>query len=449
MLFKNGVHMLIRFRVQNFLSFNNEVELSLVAGRAQKHPEHIIKKSSNSDVDLLKSALIYGANASGKSNLIKAIKFAQRMVTTGVKAKDSIPRKPFKLDPLAISRPSRFEFEIKYNEHLYVYGFSLNSIKILEEWMLEILPSSEKLIYRRTTSDDGTADIKVGIKLAKKENDLLNFIALGTPQNRLFIQECNERNITHFSDVYDWFANVVVVIFPTSLHTLSPIGVKSETKFGDMLIEHLNKFNTGVCGYSLLQVPEPTREIPKELIEEVDKSLIEGKGGQTVFSPRGKRYFISKNNEELSVKKLQLKHRGKSCESDVLFDMEEESDGTLRLLDLIPILIPAKEGRTKVVIIDELDRSLHPMLSYEFIKEFLNSVGLGQIIVTTHESYLLDLDLLRRDEIWFVEKDQNGSSNVYSLEEFTPRYDKDIRKGYLLGRFGAIPVLGKPNWDEE
>jgi AAA15 family ATPase/GTPase len=154
-------------------------------------------------------------------------------------------------------------------------------------------------------------------------------------------------------------------------------------------------------------------------------------------------YIIAKsNNQELKISKLMLKHKVGGGE-ETLMDTAEESDGTLRLMDIIPILYK-REGHSQVFIIDELDRNLHPNLCYQLIQLFLvQEDSNSQLIVTTHESNLLTFNLLRRDEIWFVEKDPQGASVAYSLEEFTPRYDKDIQKGYILGRFGAIPIIGK------
>ena len=157
-----------------------------------------------------------------------------------------------------------------------------------------------------------------------------------------------------------------------------------------------------------------------------------------------RRYRVIKNeHQELELSKLMLKHHMGDSDEEVSLDIEEESDGTVRLMDLIPILTLG-EGESRVFVIDELDRSLHPNLCYKLIELFLaRPAPTSQVIVTTHETNLLDLALLRRDAIWFVEKDQGGASHTYSLEEFTPRYDKDIQKGYLLGRFGAIPFVGK------
>lgn len=435
--------MLIRFRVQNFLSFKNEIELSMVAGKVQKHPEQVVRHTGRYGVDLLRAAMIYGANASGKSNLVKAIDFARRMVVRGVRAKAAIPRKPFKLDPNCSMQPSRFEFELQAKGKLFVYGFALDGKRIHEEWLHEIHAASEKVLFRRTTSSEEVNRIEFDIKASKKEMDLLDLVALGTPPNRLFLQESIERNIKHFGDVYEWFADMLVIIYPDSVHSLTPILLGNENQFGNSLVEYLERFGTGVCGYFLQPVSEQATELPKDLLEKIEQSL-QNEDGSTVLSPDGERYFVKKEAEQLKIFKLLLRHQNQPGGTDVLFEMDEESDGTLRLLDLIPMLYPPKDGRNGVVIIDELDRSLHPNLSHEFISAFLQSGTQRQMIVTTHEANLLDLDLVRRDEIWFVEKDRGASSAVYSLEEFSPRYDKDIRKGYMLGRFGAIPMIGRP-----
>lgn len=436
--------MLIRFRVLNYLSFKEEVEFSMIAGKVQQHPEQVVRRQDRQGIDLLRSALIYGANASGKSNLVEAIAFARFMVLEGVKAKASIPRKPFKLDSACSNEPSRFEFEIQYKGKVFVYGFLLDSKRIHEEWLIEIRSASEKLLFRRTTTSENGNTMEFGIKASKKEMDLLDLVALGTPPNRLFLKETIERNIKHFADVFEWFDNVLVIIFPSSLHSLAPISSGSANIFGDSLVEYLERFGTGICGYSLQPVVETNLNFPKELFDNIEQSL-EKNNGVVILTPDGQRYFLRKETEQLKVYKLLLHHKEKSCGSDVLFEMDEESDGTLRLLDLIPLLMPTQGGQNGVVIIDELDRSLHPKLSYEFISIFLQSDAQKQLIVTTHDANLLDLDLVRRDEIWFVEKDANGASSVYSLEEFSPRYDKDIRKGYMLGRFGAIPLISQPN----
>jgi hypothetical protein len=440
-LSKKGAAMLIRFRFTNFLSFKEQIEFSLIPGRMQQHPSHILSAGeSRYDMDVLRAAVLYGANASGKSNLVKAISFARNFILKGSQPKESLPVKPFKLDRACLEQPSRFEFEFRHQERNYLYGFALTAQSVQEEWLYELKKTTETLIFERKTGPDGNALLEFGkIKAAKKEKDLLHFVAQGTRPNQLFLRESIERNLKHFEAVYQWFAEVLVIVFPESRHLFRLLEQAGETQ---AIVDYLQAFDTGVCGYDVLPV-QPKAEFPPEIVEELTKKLEPGGSLVVINQNNGQRYQFSKNQQqELIAMKLMLRHRMAGGEETVLMDSNEESDGTVRLLDLAPILaIPPDKPR--VFIVDELDRSLHPAICYQLLQQFLAQPAKSQLIVTTHESNLLDFDLLRRDEIWFVEKDQGGASRVYSLEEFTPRYDKDIQKGYLLGRFGAIPVINR------
>ena len=191
-------------------------------------------------------------------------------------------------------------------------------------------------------------------------------------------------------------------------------------------------------------------DIPVQLINEIINDLKPGK--RTIIGSENNRrnYAIErKESGEIEVFKLAARHVSEKGK-DVYFELDEESDGTNRLIDLIPALIDLTTSET-VYVIDELDRSMHPILTRKIIEFFLsNSKNIAsQLIVTTHESNLLDLDLLQRDEIWFVEKNKKNSSELYSLLEFKPRKETNITKGYLQGRYGAIPFLSNPedlNW---
>ena len=160
--------------------------------------------------------------------------------------------------------------------------------------------------------------------------------------------------------------------------------------------------------------------------------------------------MVKKNDHgDLTAEKIITKHLNENGSNDIIFEFEEESDGTKRLFDLIPIIMSVKFGvfLSKTFLVDEIDRSLHPELTRKLLETFLNSndSSQNQLILTTHESSLLDLNLLRRDEIWFVEKKKDSSSHLYSLEEFKPRFDTEIRKAYLQGRYGAIPFISDAN----
>ncbi len=182
--------------------------------------------------------------------------------------------------------------------------------------------------------------------------------------------------------------------------------------------------------------------LPAELKSKLLENLEIGEN-TIINGPNNTRYLVSLNAKtELEVFKLMTSHKIKKSEKEILMEVNDESDGTQRLLDLIPAL-HLLLNQDRICIIDELDRSMHPKLSAKILEVFLNNHTSreSQLIVTTHESTLLNLNLLRRDEIWFVEKNRDGASSVYSLEEFIPRYDKNIRKGYLMGRFGGVPIL--------
>ena len=437
--------MIIRFHVSNFLSFNDEIEFSMIPSKTQQHDGHIVTGEGRYGIDILKAAVIYGPNASGKSNLIKAMSFAKNLILEGTKARAAISRKPFKLDRSCSEKPTKFEFEFKQNSHNYVYGLELDSRRIYSEWLYEIKKTTEKMLFERITTADETTKVEFGVlrkNSPKKEREFLEFVAKGTRPNQPFLTESIERDVKFFVDVYDWFLETLVIIFPESIYVGLATGVKSSDLISKRLVYFLEQFGTGICGFSLDEIP-PKEDIPEEVLSKARAKISES-SNVSLLGPNGHRYILALDeNKELKVFKLMLKHKVVDCEDEVLMDTSEESDGTLRLMDLIPILYNLG-GKDRVFVIDELDRSLHPTLSYELIHLFLQSAeSQAQLIVTTHESGLLDLDLLRRDEIWFIEKDRFGASKIYSLEEFTPRYDSDIRKGYLLGRFGAIPMVGQ------
>ena len=169
------------------------------------------------------------------------------------------------------------------------------------------------------------------------------------------------------------------------------------------------------------------------------------RGNHAVIQIPALNIFIFVDEEsDPAPKRLMIMHRVEGQPDHARLEIIEESDGTQRLFEIVPALLElTNDAHERVFVIDELDRRLHALLSYKILELFLARCARhnGQLIVTTHEAGIMDLELLRRDEIWFIEKSAKGVSNLYSLEEFHPRYDKDIRRSYLQGRFGAIPML--------
>ena len=433
--------MLIRFRVRNYLSFRDEVEFSMIPGEAHQHPRHAIA-TGTAGLDVLRSAVVYGANASGKSNLIKSIHFAREYILEGVKPKERIAVKPFKLERAWNEQPSKFEFEFSINGKSYLYGFELTPTTVQAEWLYEIKKTTEKMIFERHTNQADKAEVEFGTKLRpKKAQEFLQEFSAGTRPNQLFLTKCSEdNNIDYYKDVIRWFSRLNV-IFPDSKYISWPLEVLKENNTITDIVKYLTAFDTGVCGSSTQKI-ENEDIIPSVLIDDFKNN----KKGDLVILRNNQNliYILHKNDAgDVILEKIVFIHHIDGCESETYFDLDEESDGTMRLIDLIPILISQDE----IFLVDELDRSLHPSLSYRLFELLLANQSKSQLIVTTHESHLLDLDLLRRDEIWFVEKNRSGASTLYSLEEFAPRHDKDVQKGYLQGRFGAIPVMGNIDFD--
>jgi len=420
----------------------------MVRGRTRKHDEHIMKDPAWNGVDLLRLALVFGPNASGKSNLVKAISFAQDLIIDGTKPNQQIPVTCYKLRKSCSQAPSRFEFEFKHDNNYYLYGFELHTDIILTEWLYKTSTKTQRLLYERKTSKKGRVSVDFGaLKYnGKIDQDFLNFVAKGTRPNQLFLTESIERNVNQFKDVYYWFDNVLRVVFPESTYSVRGMLPGEDDDMRSAVVQYLRRFDTGISdiAFKPSTIEIDLAHAPDGVKQAIQSGLKPGRS-IAIQTPRQERFVITMDkHKKMTMIKMMTKHRMQDGKSDVEFDLGLESDGTLRMIDLIPALVIMSKGDV-VFVFDELNRSLHPNLSKRIIEQFLtlHPGQNSQMIATTHETNLLDLNVLRRDEIWFTEKNEKGATKLYSLEEFAPRYDRDIQKGYLLGRFGSIPFLGK------
>lgn len=433
--------MLIRFSVENFRSFSEEVVFSMLPGRMQKHNEHIIS-FPNHGIDALRVALLYGANASGKTNLVKAMDFAQDFILEGTRPKQTIPFEPFRLDKTNSLQPSRFEFEFVANQKVYAYGFLVDERRVHEEWLFSVTSKDEYPLFERNTNKKNIVTANFYDNKSGEDKQFLEFNVRGTRPNQLLLTTLADNNVKSFEPMYEWFRNTLTIIFPHSHANSIQIGVHKDQKFSQELAKFLQEMNTGIDEVCTKPVDPETLDLPMDIIieklDQKDEDLEENMDKIVVLNGPTGRYLIHRNKGGV-IEAHTLGTRRHVEGNSIDFELFEESDGTQRLFDLFPVLYGTKD---RVIVIDELERSLHPNLVRRYIEKFLGTNNTTQLIVTTHESTLLDLTLLRRDEIWFVEKSPSGSSIIYSLEEFKPRHDLDVRKGYLQGRFGAIPVFG-------
>lgn len=446
--------MLIRFTVKNFLSFKDKQVFSLLSGKGTLKPQH--KTKPIKDISVLKTAVIYGANASGKSNLIKAIEFGQTLLLKGTKPEQPITFNLFKLDTKTIKENSRIEYDIQHKNKNYAYGFVFNSKEIVEEWLYEISKKSEIKIFERKETNKFNLTV-LSKKNTKEQKQFLEFIAKSTSRNQLFITQIRNTNVTEnvndISDilnVIDWFQNALTVIYPNSKNVGKKFELLENTDLQQLFTEMLNYFDTDIDGIEFRDIDFEKIDVPNEVKENIKSELFHDKSEKTgAFISNlddDKYYIITINNKGLvEAKLLKTKHKIVGG-TFALFDLKDESDGTRRIMDLIPLIIDFFKGGN-VFIIDEMERSLHPNLIYDlfdFLLEKCENVN-SQFIVASHESTLLTQKLLRKDEIWFVVKDQESASHLHSLEDYNIRFDKEVRRDYLLGRYKGVPKLGNRN----
>ena len=444
--------MLTQFTVENFLSFDTKTTFSMLADESDKqHPSHVIDNGNGKAASILRAAALYGANGAGKSNLVKAVGFARRMILRGTQGNQRIPVTPFKLGSDTL-RPSRFEFVFIHEDVMYSYGFLLNDAQILEEWLYATGSRREVRYFERVTSANRQTTVEFGTTFSgrtAKQKQFLEFVAQATRPNQLFLTAAREHNVAAVAPVIEWLEGTLTVISAEEQTPSLEGQLHANSEFAEFAGTCLREAGTGVEAISAQKMPvgaaKEFARMPDALQQDILQQLQEeGQNGVLLRGPRGEReVLIQDGQDQPSLLKLEIKHRAQNS-SLVDFDVSELSEGTQRLLHLTPALFQLR-SRPRVLFIDELDRRLHPLLSRYFVRTALDCAAKSvhsQLIFTTHETSLLDLDLLRRDEIWFVEKDHGGASRLYSLAEFNIRPDLKIQKGYLNGRFGAIPFVG-------
>lgn len=432
--------MLLRATFQNILSFKDEVQISFVAGKSTLHQEHVVRAEKRDDISVLKSGVIYGANASGKSNVIKAIAIIQEI---------ALGRFPlYQIDPFKLSTDgntvSKIEVEFKVDTKFYAYGveFSIQGIK--EEWLYDVNSRTEKAIFiRKDDIDDSIYEFGT-VSGGAGANQLLKFLSHGTPKNKSFLSEYVQRNgigLDAIKNAFSWFAAKLQIIFPETRYRGLTYQVESNNAIQNATKSLLAFFNTGIYDIRRFPLNPEEAEIPTELLKDL---IANGRPGNTIVISTPQNtvlYYLEIGTDgQYKLSKQKAVHLGEDSQ-EVVFEMNQESDGSVRLLDFIPMLLDLRSNQ-RVYLVDEIDRSMHPMLSKKLLECYYESLTDSrdtQLICSTHESNLLDLNLLRADEVWFVEKDNGGSSHLTSLAEYKPR--EDIQKGYLQGRYGAIPFF--------
>ena len=418
----------------------------MVASRERQHKEQLTNLP-DLDLKVLPIAVLYGGNGSGKSNFYLALEFAGTLILKPqIDEDNTIDIEPFRLDDKSEDSPSIFAFELLIDNEIFKYSFAVTRTRVWEE-SLEVIKGNKSItVYSRKAvkdKDEWTLDYFEKLELPKDEAEFIKFKARDTLPKQLFLNAVRGRKIPITDLLNGWFKNNLELIDPQTTFKTMDFTRKGRDKLKGYCVEALNKAHTGIDKIDGEEVPFESADIPKAVKVMIKEKIDE----KSVFELVGseKRYSVFLENGQLKCLQLVTFHRA-SNGRQVRFDISDESAGTRRLIDLLPAFHELLAGNSeKVFVIDELDRSLHTLLTRSLLESFLTSrhkESRGQLIFTTHDGLLLDQNLFRRDEIWFIDKDENGASSLTALSDFKDvRHDKDIRKSYLLGRFGGIPII--------
>lgn len=399
--------MLVNFTFKNFRSFRNEMTLSMEATPIQELSDAVVKSCEE---ELLPVAVMYGANSSGKSNVLKALKAMRDVLLNSVRLnpKDKLDAEPFSLDLTSGYEPTSFEIQFTLNGSRFRYGFDYTSEMIVAEWLYEKRQGEREFeLFLRSGNDFKISKTRFTEGLGKQS---------ATPDNRLFVSLVAQLNGKVSQAVLDWFSNI------DYMSGMDGKGYAGKT---------LEMLFMKQCGSSEI----------KQFFEETNLGFMEldveseSGDGKKMKSETIHRMYDSEGND-VGVRRFPTE--------------KMESEGTKKIIEIAgPIFDAILKG--KILIVDELDAKLHPFLTRKIIGLFMdkgiNSKG-AQLIFATHDTNLLNIKYMRRDQIWFTEKDKSDSTDLYSLVEFRDddgnkiRNDRNIEKDYINGRFGAVPFMG-------
>lgn len=414
--------MLLEFRIRNYRSIRDEIVVSFVASKDKKLADtHLASTGIKSLPHVLRSAVVYGPNASGKSTVLQALFFMRAVVAesaTIMQPGQTFNVQPFRLDTEYTSQPTEFEITFLLGGVRHQYGFRLTPERIVDEWLLVYRAAKPQQWFSRSfdeTTQSSVYEFSTHLTGPRK------LWQETTRPNALFLSTAAQLNSELLGPIFRWLVEQPVYLGAG----LSPLPDSTtellQTEVGKRAVRD---FLTS-ADISISDVVSVSRQ---------------GFHQQIMFGPEGPKF----SREERELLMPQFVH--KTEHGSASFELHEESQGTQRLYALAaPVLDVLKNGR--LLIVDELDSSLHPLLVRRLVHMFhnpeLNPHG-AQLLFTTHDTSLLDRTVFRRDQIWFTEKDRDQATRLYPLSDFSPRETEAWEKGYLIGRYGAVPFFDEP-----
>ncbi len=417
--------MLIGFSVGNYKSFKETVTLSMVASSITEEDKELDENNVfpiNDKLSLLKSAAIYGANASGKSNLVAAINFMKWFVLNSSKetqVSEAIDIEAFRLSTETEKEPSFFEIVFLIKSTTFRYGFEVNTEQVVSEWLFQTDDNAEKLLFQRDLDNFILDDFPEGQGISDK-----------TRTNALFLSVVAQFNGKLSGKILLWFSKNLQLISglqDTQYRKETLESFENERHRHD-IIEFIKKLDLGIADIQITNQP---------VFMISNKALYASYYG-------GSLYLNSESKPTVKTVHRKYDADGKQTAIEI-FDIEKhESEGTNKLFALAGLLLDTLRTG-KILFIDELDARLHPLITRELICLFNSNETNphnAQLIFTTHDTNLLSSKTFRRDQIWFTEKDNKGATDLYSLVEYKVGKDASFERDYIIGKYGAIPFIG-------
>ncbi len=420
--------MLIEFNVKNFRSICETQTLSLVAGTGKElQNQNTFPSGLTAAPRLLRSGVIYGPNAAGKSNIMRAINFMQKFVLTSQALQEgqSINAAPFLLNSKNRLEPSEFEVTFVQDKVRYQYGFAVNNLRVTHEWLLAFPEGRPQRWFERTfISQENRYGWHFATKTFNGPSHLLDIWKRATRQNGLFLSTAIQLNNEQLKPVFNWFQQKLAILRPgLKINMQSSIDQCASEEGKKRMMEFMNAADLGIHDINLQKQNAKTITVKFDAEKSVSTQSV----------------------AESEVTTVNFIHKIHDTQELIPINLPEESDGTQKLF---AIAGPWLEVLTKglILFVDELDTSLHPLM-VRFLINLVNNpdvnVNNAQLVFTTHDTSILDTDIYRRDQVWFVEKDSESATKLYPLSDFSPRKKEALENGYLKGRYGALPYIGE------
>ena len=417
--------MLIEFSAENFRSFRERQSLSMIASAdREKRDKNCVEKTSEGLPALLRSAVVYGPNAAGKTNILKAIYFLQLMVLTSANALQQgqvLNVKPFALNRKTRNAASEFEVQFACDGVRYQYGVALTTQRITEEWLIAYPSGRPQLWFERSAiGKTGSMAWKFGPKFKGPHKVWRD----ATRPNALFLSTAVQLNNEQLRPIFTWFQQKLTVVIPESGVILNPTltyNLFENTSGKASVIDFLHAADLGIDDINLKrqQIPGPNTPHTQMPIQ-----------GQVVVGASGL--------EALAITAI---HKAPDTGESISLDISEESEGTRKLFLAAGAWLKVL-GEGSVLFVDELNNSLHPLIVRFLVELFHNrsaNAKNAQLIFSTHDTSILDKDVFRRDQVWFVSKDKSQGSVLSALSDFSERKEGAFERNYLRGRYGALP----------